>query len=174
MMIVMSGVAVDRQSRVRGLTAIGLMPGWQRRRRRLMTTTTGWDSILQARRFQGAHPVVRIPGGQLRLRVRRSAQRMTGIMGSCTTGRDPVDRRGTQRRRAIVRDTSTPSTSAHSRSATSSSAMTGRVVRDGQRSRAAHLARRLAVDVGEALGEGGAAVWQEPDPTGPGARCPKF
>jgi len=50
----------------------------------------------------------------------------------------------------------------------------GHVIRDGQRPRAAHLARRLAVDVSEALGEGGTTVWQKPDPTGPGARRPKF
>jgi len=52
--------------------------------------------------------------------------------------------------------------------------VTGRVIRDGQRPRAAHLARRLAIDVGEALGESGAAVRQEPNPAGPGARRPKF
>jgi len=50
--------------------------------------------------------------------------------------------------------------------------VTGRVVRDGQRPRAAHLARCLTVDVGEALGEGGAAMRQEPNSTGPGARRP--
>jgi len=111
--------------------------------------------------------------------MRRSTQGVTGVMGSRRAGRDSVDRRGVQRRCAIIHDapTASPSTSrsaTSSFSSSSSSAVTGSIVRDGQRSRAAHLARRLAVDVGEALGEGGAAMRQEPDPAGPGARRPKF
>lgn len=176
-MVVMSGVAVDWQSGVRGLAAVGLMPGGQRRWRRLMAATDR-NSVLKPG-LQSSYPIrVRLSGGKLRLRMRCTAQGVTGVMRSRAAGRDPVDRRCAQRCCAIVHNASDPS----SRSATtttpsssSSSAVTGRVVRDGQRSRAAHLARRFAVDVGEALGKGGAAmVRQEPDPTGPGARRPKF
>lgn len=44
----------------------------------------------------------------------------------------------------------------------------------GQRSRAAHLARRLPVDVSEAFGESSAAMGQEPNTAGSRARRPKF
>lgn len=135
-------------------------------------TATGRDSVLKSG-LQSPYPIVRVSGGELRLRMRRTTQGVTGVMGSRAARRDPVDRRCAQRCCAVIHDTSDPSP----RSATatsSSSAMTGRVIRDGQRPRAAHLARRFAIDVGEALGEGGAAVRQEPDPTGPGARRPKF
>lgn len=173
-MVVMSGVPIDRQSGVRGLAAVGLVPGGQRRRRRLMATT-GRDSVLKSG-LQSPYPIVRLSGGELRLRVRRTAQRVTGVMGSRAARRDSVDRRCAQRRCTIVHHASDPSSPSATSSSSSSpsSAVTGRVVRDGQRSRAAHLARRFAVDVGEALGKSGAAVRQEPDPTGPGARCPKF
>jgi len=169
MMVVMSGVAVDRQSGVRGLAAVGLMPGGQRRRRRLMATTDRY-SVLKSG-LQSPYPIIRLSGRELRLRMWRAAQGVTGVMGSRVAGRDSVDRRC-----AVLYDASDPSShsATSSCSSSSSSAMTGRVVRDGQRPRAAHLARRLAVDVGEALGEGGAAVRQEPDSTGPGARRPKF
>lgn len=175
MMIVMSGVSVDRQSGIRGLATICLMPGGQRRRRRRrLMATTNRDSVLKSG-LQSPHPVVRFSGRELRLWMRRSTQGVTGVMGSRRAGRDSVDRRGVQRRRAIIHDAPTASRSATSSfSSSSSSAVTGSIVRDGQRSRAAHLARRLAVDVGEALGEGGAAMRQEPDPAGPGARRPKF
>lgn len=134
-------------------------------------TATDRDSILKSG-LQSPYPIVRFSGGELRLRMRRTTQGVTGVMGSHAARRDPVDRRCVQRCCAVVRDTSDPSS--RSATASSSSAVTGRVVRDGQRPRAAHLARRFAIDVGEALGEGGAAVRQEPDPAGPGARRPKF
>lgn len=133
-------------------------------------TATDRDSVLESG-FQSSYPIIRFSGGELRLRMRRTAQGMTGVMRSRAARRDPVDRRCAQRCCAVVHDTSDPSSAT---TTSSSSAVTGRVVRDGQRPRAAHLARRLAIDVGEALGEGGAAVRQEPDPTGPGARRPKF
>lgn len=44
----------------------------------------------------------------------------------------------------------------------------------GQRSRTAHLSRRLPVDVGEAFGQSGAAMGQKPYAAGSWARCPKF
>lgn len=97
-------------------------------------------------------------------------QRMTGIMWPATGGRDPVNRCSVQRR-SVVDDASTTSTST---STSSSPAVTRRIVRDGQRPRAAHLTRRLAIDVGKALSESGTAMWQKPDPAGPRARCPKF
>lgn len=175
MMIMMSGVSVDRQSGIRGLATICLMPGGQRRRWRRLMTTNSRDSILESG-FQSSHPIVRFSGRELWLRMRRSTQGVTGVMGSRSAGRDPVDRCGAQWRRAIIHDAPTASSRSvtSSFSSSSSSAVTGSIVRDGQRSRAAHLARRLAVDVGKALGEGGAAVWQKPDPAGPGARRPKF
>lgn len=134
-------------------------------------TATGRDSVLKSR-LESPYPIVRVSSGELRLRMRRTAQGVTGVMGSRAARRDPVDRGCAQRCCAVVHDTSEPSS--RSATAASSSAMTGRVIRDGQRPRAAHLARRFAVHVGEALGEGGAAVRQEPDPAGPGARRPKF
>ncbi|KYN17452.1 hypothetical protein ALC57_10244 [Trachymyrmex cornetzi] len=140
---------------------------------------TGWDSVLKSG-LQSPYPIVRLSGRELRLRMRRTAQRVTGVVGSRAVRRDSVDRRCAQRCCTIVYDSSDPSsrsatsTSSSSSSSPSSScsAVTGRVIRDGQRPRAAHLARRLTVDVGEALGEGGAAMRQEPNSTGPGARRP--
>jgi len=129
---------------------------------------TGRNPILDEAGLQHPHPVLRVPSGELWLRMRRTAQGVIGVMRSHAGGREPVDRRGAQRRRAVVHDISDPY------SPTSPSAVAGHVIRDGQRPRAAHLARRLAVDVSEALGEGGTAVRQKPDPTGPGARRPKF
>ncbi|KYQ55924.1 hypothetical protein ALC60_05206 [Trachymyrmex zeteki] len=144
---------------------------------------TGWDSVLKSG-LQSPYPIVRLSGRELRLRMRRTTQGVTGVMRSRAVRCDSVNRRCTQRCCTVVYDSSNPSsrsatstsssTTTTTTSSSSSSAVTGRVVRDGQRPRAAHLARRLTVDIGEALGEGGAAVRQEPNSTGPGARRPKF
>lgn len=106
------------------------------------------------RPFRG---VVRVTGGQMGW-LRRAAQRMIRVMKPATACGGAVVPWDGQRRGAVLDGGWT---------------MAGRPG-VGQRSRAAHLARRLPVDVGEAFSESGAAMGQEPNTAGSRARRPKF